>query len=195
MVDLIIPAVVERVYRDLARPRTPQPQPARVTPGPRVITLADVNDILQRKRGASAEELQDIIFRAKEFSLSDGQRNQVSVDLSILMAHRARQANGRRDDPTDEFISKVLGFSETPFGRVERGWVNAQLRAGSQAILLCKYHRPPACRCWAASRASLWQARVNGEKSPEAWAANMIYEFLTELELASRPEAYTGEAR
>jgi len=38
------------------------------------------------------------------------------------------------------------------------------------------------------TRAILWQAGVNGETTPEAWAEAMIHLFLEELELASRPE-------
>jgi hypothetical protein len=40
----------------------------------------------------------------------------------------------------------------------------------------------------------LWQAKGNGEKTPEGWAAAMIYSFLEELELASRPERGAAEA-
>jgi hypothetical protein len=81
-----------------------------------------------------------------------------------------------------------IGRIGTPYGLIEREWINAQLRAGSQAIQRCKLHRPPECRCWSASRAVLWQARANGDKTPEGWAAARIYSFLEELELASRPE-------
>jgi hypothetical protein len=45
----------------------------------------------------------------------------------------------------------------------------------SQAIQRSKLHRPPERRCWSASRAILWQAKGNGEKTPEGWAAAMIY--------------------
>jgi hypothetical protein len=82
----------------------------------------------------------------------------------------------------------VLGYAETTWGLIEREWINAQLRAGSQAIQRCKLHRPPVCQCWSASRAILWQARANGDKTPEGWVAVRIYSFLEQLELASRPE-------
>lgn len=190
MVDLIIPEVVDRMYRDLARPRTPQPQPAHVAAEAKKVELTktDVNQIIARTRTASPDELQYIIDHAKEFSLTDRERDQLGCDLSIIIAARARQVSGRRDNPSAEFIAKVLGLVETPVGLVSRTWVNAQLQAGSQAIQRCKNHRPPDCLCWAASRAMLWQARVNGEKSPEVWAADRIYSFLEELELVSRLE-------
>ena len=188
--DLIIPEVVDRMYRDLAHFK-PSRQPAQVTAEAKraELTKADVDTILRRTRGASAEELQQIISREKEFSLTNTQRDQVAIDLTIVMAHRSRQANGPSDNPTDEFIAKVLGYSETPYGLIEREWVNAQLRAGSQAIQFCKYHRPPECRCWAAIRVILWQAIAHGEKTPEAWAALHIYDFLAEFEFAFGPKA------
>ena len=188
MNDLVIPEIVHRMYRDLACFR-PSPQPAHLTADAKKaeLTRADVDAIIRRTRSTSAEELQQILSREKEFKLTNTQRDQVAIDLTIVMAHRARHANGP-DHPTDEFIAKVLGYSETPYGLIEREWVNAQLRAGSQAILRCRYHRPPECRCWAASRVSWWQASARGEKAPEAWAAARIYSFLEKLELAVRPE-------
>jgi hypothetical protein len=62
------------------------------------------------------------------------------------------------------------GCGNSAYGLIEREWMNAKLRTGSQAILRCKYHRPPECQSWAASRVSLWQASANGEKTPEGWA-------------------------
>src|SRR5947207_8167557 len=121
MVDLIIPAVVERMYRDLACFR-PSRQPAHVTADAKKaeVTRADVDAIIRRTRSASAEELQQIISREKEFNLTNTQRDQVAIDLTIVMAHRSRQASGPSDNPTDEFIAKVLGYSETPYGLIER---------------------------------------------------------------------------
>jgi hypothetical protein len=49
----------------------------------------------------------------------------------------------------------------------------------------------PVCRRWSAARAISCQAKGNGEKTPEGWAAAMIYSFLKEL--ASRPEHGTAE--
>jgi hypothetical protein len=95
--------------------------------------------------------------------LTTGERNQLGVDLSIVVAQRARQGNGRREDPNAQFIAQVLGYAKTPYGLIERQWINAQLRAGSQAIQRCKLHQPPMCPCWSSSRAILWQARANGE--------------------------------
>jgi hypothetical protein len=189
MVDLV-PAIIERMYRDLASHKSPQPQPARVDTTVKKIELtrADVVAILQRKRSASPEELQHILDHGKELGVSEWERSQISVDMTIAMAQRARQIKGRSDNPADEFIAKVLGYASTPYGLIEREWINAQLRAGSQAIQRCRSHKPPACQCWSASRSILWQARANGDKTPQGWAASRIYSFLEELELASRPE-------
>lgn len=106
----------------------------------------------------------------------------------MKMAQRARQVNGSRENPAAQFISQVLGLAETPYGTIERAWINHQLRTGAQAISRCKLHRPPLCSCWAASRVTLWQAQASGAKSPEGWAASRIYDFLEELELSSMPE-------
>ena len=109
------------------------------------------------------------------------------MDLTIAMANRSRQVSGRRDDPSAEFVSKVLGLVDTPHGLIERAWVHEQMRAGAEAIQRCRNHRPPHCQCWSAVRAILWQASAS-DKTPEALAAQRIYDLLEELELGSRPE-------
>ena len=147
-----------------------------------------MNAILQRKRLTSPAELQQIISNAKEYKLTPGERNQLSVDLTMQIA-QARQSNGRREDPNERFIAQVLGFVETPFGLVEREWVDGLLRDGARNIARCKRHNPPICECWSSQRAILFQTQSShGEKSPEGWAATRIYATLEELELASRPE-------
>jgi hypothetical protein len=113
----------------------------------------------------------------KKTLAADGERNFIGVELSIAVAKRTRRVNGR-ENPSAEFISRVLDLAETPYGLVSREWVDEQMRMGSQAISRCRNHRPPDCACWAASRASLWQASASGEKTPEAWAAARAYEFL-----------------
>lgn len=188
MVDLV-PAIIERMYRDLASHKAPQPQPARVDTTAKKIELtrADVDQIIQRTRAASPEELEFIIAHAKEFILTDGQRDQLCCDLTIAAAQRARQGNGRRIDGNAEFISKVLGLVETPFGLIARSFVDDLLRDGSRNISRCRLQRPPNCACWSAQRAILFQASANGG-SPEGWAATRIRTALEQLELASRPE-------
>jgi hypothetical protein len=32
----------------------------------------------------------------------------------MVVAQRARQGNGRREDPSGQFIAQVLGYAETP---------------------------------------------------------------------------------
>jgi hypothetical protein len=71
------------------------------------LTRADVDAIVGRTRSALPEELECVIAHSKEFSLSEGQRDQVRCDLTITAAQRARQGNGRRIDANAEFISKV----------------------------------------------------------------------------------------
>jgi hypothetical protein len=167
-VDALHPAG-ELIYRALATPKPPQATPAPVTAPKKPISRADVDDILRRKRSASPEELQEIIARAGEFELLEFQRDQLAVDLTLVVAARSRGMNGRRDNPAGEFLSKVLGLSETPYGLISPEWVvSRQMQTGSQAISRCRNHRPPDCQCSSASRAILWQVRAGGEKSPES---------------------------
>jgi hypothetical protein len=181
--------LVERLYREIATPKPPPQQPAPVAEAkPIALTRADVDAIIKRQRSASPNELQFMIDHARDLGLTDGERNQIGVDLSIAMAQRARQANSRRESPSTEFLSQVLGYAETPHGLIDRAWVNQQMRAGAQAIARCSNHRPPECQCWSVSRAILWQASSSGPKTPEGWAAVRVYEFLADLELASRPD-------
>jgi hypothetical protein len=148
----------------------------------------DVSAILQRKSSASADQLQQILTDTKKYRLSQGEHDQLSLDLTIAIA-QARLNNGKPDDPNARFIAQVLGLLDTPFGLIERSFVDDLLRAGSQNIAQCKRHQPPKCQCWSAQRAILWQSQSsNGEKSPEGWAAIRIYEALEELEPASRPD-------
>lgn len=181
---------VEHIYRALATPKPPQPQPAHVDTTAKKIELtrADVDQIIQRTRSATPEELEYVIARAKEFILTDGQRDQVCCDLTIVAAHRARQGNGRRIDASAEFIAKVLNLVETPWGLLARSFVDDLLREGSRNISRCRLHRPPNCDCWSAQRALLFQASANGERSPEGWAATRIRAALEDLEVAMRPE-------
>jgi hypothetical protein len=187
-------SATERIYLELSRPEAPQPKPASAVAEPKKVepTRADVNELIQRQRVGTPEELEAILANARALRLTDGERQQLSVDASMAMARKTRAVNGRRDDPSAQFISQVLGLAETPWGMIDRAWINNHLRAGAQAIMRCRNHRPPACQCWAASRVTLWQAQANGEKSPEGWAASRIYDFLEELGLSSRPERGPG---
>jgi hypothetical protein len=182
---------VERIYRQISTPSPPEAtKPAIVTEEPKRVepTRADVDALIQRQRVGTPQELEAILANAKNLRLTDGERNQIGVDLSIIVAQRARRVNGRREDPAAQFISETLGLAETPWGMIDRAWINHHLRAGAQAIMRCRNHRPPNCQCWSALRVALWQAQADGAKSPAAWAATRIYSFLEELELSSRPE-------
>jgi hypothetical protein len=182
----LVPAIIERMYRDLASHKSPQPQPARVDTTVKKIELtrADVVAILQRKRSASPEELQHILDHGKELGVSEWERSQISVDMTIAMAQRARQGNGRRVDASAEFIAKVLNLVETPWGLLARSFVDDLLRDGSRNISRCRLHRPPNCDCWSAQRALLYQASAGGERSPEGFAATRIRAALEELEVS-----------
>jgi hypothetical protein len=157
----------------------------------RFLTIRDA--IIQRQRCSSPAELQYVIDHAKEFRLTDGERQQISVDVTIAMAQRARRMNERRDDPGARFIAQTLGLLPTPFGLVARSFIDDLLRDGARNIARCKRHQLPRCECWSAQRAILWQAQSDhGTRSPESWAANRIYEVLEDLELSSRPERGPG---
>lgn len=181
----------ELIYRALASPKTPETKPAPLTADPKKAALSrdDVNAILQRKRSASAEELQHILDNAKLFALTSGELNQISVDMTIAIAQRSRAVEGRREDPTTRLIYD-LGYAITPFGLLaERVWFERELQNGTKAIAACRRHSPPQCSCWKAVRETLYSVRASfGEKSPEAWMATKLYEALEELEAASRPE-------
>jgi hypothetical protein len=177
---------VQRIYFEVSQPASQPPKRPTVATeaNPIELTSADVDAIIQRKRYGSPEELQRIIGQSKDLGLTDAERTFIGVELSLAVAQRTRQVNGRAN-PSAEFISKVLGLAETPYGLISREWVNQQMRTGSQAIARCRNHRPPDCACWADSRAILWQASASGAKTPEAWAAARVYDLLADLELAS----------
>lgn len=187
-------SATERIYRELSRPQAQPPKPTRATADPPIaLTRADVDAILQRKRSATPEELEWAISHAKALMLSDYERNELGVALSIIVAQRAKRLD-RPDNPAAEFLSKVLGMGETPHGLIPREWVNRQMQMGSQAIARCRNHRPPECHCWAESRSILFQA-IARPKTPESWAAERIYSFLGQLEFASRPEIERSAVR
>jgi hypothetical protein len=185
---------VEVVYRQIAEPKPPKParvdeQPTKAEP----LTRDDVNAFIERKRHASPEQLEYIIDNAKEFSLTQGERNQLGVDLTIAMSEQARNINGKRDDPNARLIHS-LGYADTPFGLLpERGWFEKQLQIATQAIAACRRHSPPRCSCWRDAREALYTVGASfGERSPESWAAIRVWEALEEIELASRPERGRG---
>lgn len=158
-----IPAV-EVIYRELARPKTPETKPAVAATTKPALTRDDVVAFLSRQRVATPSELAHIVGNAKEYRLTDSERNQLSVDLTIFMAHE-RQNHGRREHPSDRFVAHVLGLLDTPYGMIERSFIDDLLRTGAENIQRCKRHEPPLCACWASQRAILWQASARGEKS------------------------------
>ncbi|MGD0181624.1 MAG: hypothetical protein ABSC15_17570 [Terriglobales bacterium] len=167
--------------------------PTTEEPKDRELTRGDVTEIIARRHTATPEELQFIIDHRKELKLTEGERNQLAVDLTITMSQKARQLNGRREDENAIFIREILKLAETPFGLIQRDWFERRLQAGAEAIARCRNHHPPRCKCWAEERRILYNAQdVCGEKSPEGWAAMKLYEALEELETSSRPERASG---
>jgi hypothetical protein len=178
---------VELIYRELTRPKVPQAKPASERAKNRELTRDDVNAIIARTRGATPEELQFLISHRKELDLTEGERNQLGVDLSVAMALRARQLNGKREDVNARFIHDTLGLAITPYGLVERRFFEAQLRSGAEAIVNCQHHNPPKCACWRTEREALWYIAVNhGDNSPEACMSVKVWEALEDIETSAR---------
>lgn len=185
---------VEVIYRQLALPKPADAKPANL-PEVKPFTRDDVTAIIARRRTATVEELQDIISRAKELDLTPGEREQIALDCSILSAQRVRQSNGKREDPSAQFISQTLKLLSTPCGLTEREWFETLLRTNVEAIAKCRTHRPPRCDCWRGAREMLWHAaHTHGDDSPEAWTALQIWTILEDLEMSSRPERGRGIA-
>jgi hypothetical protein len=176
------------IYRALSQPKPQEAQPASVEAPTINLTRAAVDAIIQRKRTTTPDELQFIIDHAKELKLTPGEKNQLSVDLTCAMSQRARQVEGRRDDPNSKLIHD-LGYACTPFGLLhERAWFQNELQTGTKAIAACRRHLPPECSCWREARENLYNIRASyGEKSPESWAALRVWEALGEIEMSSRP--------
>jgi hypothetical protein len=181
---------VERLYRELATPKPADVKPAPVAgAGVKPITRDDVTAIITRRRSATADELQTIIDRANDFALTDGERDQIGLALSICVAQRVRGQYGRREHPSDRLIHD-LGYAQTPFGLLyDRASFQRQMQSGSKSIAECRRHVPPHCSCWRDVRESLWFIRSSfPERSAEAFAAMQVWESLEDLELSSRPE-------
>jgi hypothetical protein len=182
-------SATEKIYRELSQRKPPQPKPARPVAVVKPLTRADVDAIIQRKRTATPEELEQIVANAKDLKVTRGEMDQINLDLSIHLAQRTCAFNGKRDDPNLSFIHRTLGLMVTPHGMIERQWFETLLRSNVDAIARCRNHRPPRCECWSGAREILWQtSHTHGDKSPEAWAALQVWEILEELEMSSRPE-------
>jgi hypothetical protein len=181
----------ELIFRQLSQPKLQDVKPAPAADvKPVTLTRADVDGIIQRSRGASVEDLEYAIAHAKDLILTDGERNQLGVDLSVVIAQRIRGLDGRRrDHPSDRLIHD-LGYAQTPFGLLyDRASFQRQMQSGSKAIAECRRHMPPHCSCWRDAREALWFIRSSfPERSAEAFAAMQVWESLEALELSSRPE-------
>lgn len=190
---LPVVSAVELIYRDICKPRPqtpkPEPQPKEHTE----LTQEDVAKILAAERSATPEQLQYIIDHVHEFDLSTYQRDKIALQMTIAIAAKLRQARGVREDPTSELL-RSMGILETPFGLLygaER--FAAELKSGTKAIMDCRTHRPPLCRCWLASRDWLYCIRQGfDQRSPEAYAAIKVWHALGDIEALERTK---GAAR
>jgi len=84
-----------------ARPKPPEPKVARADKEATVAgrTQSDVDSIIRRERLATADDLQRIIEHAKEYKFTEGEKNQLSVDLTVAIARRAQSRRlGRNED-------------------------------------------------------------------------------------------------
>jgi hypothetical protein len=128
---------LELAYRTISRPSPPPQQTAATTQQAKVpseLTRADVDLILQRKRDATVDELQYILDNHRQFHLSDGQRNQISTDLTITAA-AARARAERRSDDNSQFMLHKLGYAETPVGLLaHRVYYENLFKSSSAAI-------------------------------------------------------------
>ena len=151
---------------------------------------SDVDAILTRERNASPEELEYIVQNAKQFCLSQSQRNEIGVRLTVAQANRDSPVI----DPRTEFLIHTLHVLPTKFGLLhDYDWVQRELKAGAQAIANCRAHRPPRCQCWREARHRLWRIQDTcGPRSPEHFATLRLWESLEQMELASRPERMPG---
>ena len=186
-------SAVERLYQEISQASVP-PQPAQKTEQPTepTLTRADVDAIVQYKRGATPQQLQYILDHAADFQLQAWQRDKISLQLTVAIAAKIRAAHGIRD--ANPFLYNTLRVVETPYGLLhDREWAENLLKQGTRAIWQCKNHRPPRCNCWRPVRDVLWDVRVAyGDKSPESWVALRIWQTLEDLETASRPAPEPG---
>lgn len=156
---------------------------------PTELTRADIDLILQRKRDATVAELQYALDNYRQFHLSDNQRNQLSVDMTLTAAAGRARAEHRSDDNSHYMLHK-LDYAETPWGLLaNRSFFERVFKDGSATISRCSNHRPPKCECWRGAREILWAIQSHyGARSPEVFAATRLYQSLEELEIAARPE-------
>ena len=74
---------------------------------------------------------------------------------------RARNINGRRDDPNASFISQVLGYPETPHGLIPRSFIADILREGVEELHgLASFHVPIVVRVRALADESRWDEKA-----------------------------------
>jgi hypothetical protein len=192
MTDLVSP--LEIIYCQLRTPSQSVPVAPVVDESKPELTRDDVSAIIHRQRSATLDELQFIIDHAKQFKLTDFERNHIACGLTIAMSARASQLNGRRVDPSAKLIAD-LGYAQTPFGLLaERAWFQTELEIGTKAIAACERHQPPQCECWKRTREAQYEVRVAfGERSPQSWAALRVWEAMEELEVSARPGRGTGQ--
>jgi hypothetical protein len=177
-------------YRSISQPSPPKPvREVSAQAEAAELTRADVERILHHQRKATPAELQAIIDNGQHFHLTDWERNELGVLLTVAMAALRARAQGRVDDHGQRFLH-TLGYTETPWGLLaNREFFERTFKAATAAIQRCSRHHAPKCQCWQDARETLWQIQnYYGAKSPEAHVAARIWESLEELEVAARPE-------
>jgi hypothetical protein len=142
---------LELASRSISSPSPPTQQTIAATAKAKVPsepTRADVDLILQHRRNVTVEELQSILHNHRQYHLGDGQRNQISTDLTITAAAARARAEHRSDD-NSQFMLHRLGYAETPVGLLaHRVYYENLFKSSSAAISRCCNHKPPKCECW-----------------------------------------------
>lgn len=177
---------VERIYLELRQPAPSKPAPqAQPTAAQIDLDAGDVQAILQNRRSATPAELEHILSRSKFYRLSQRDRNEVSVRLTVALASRGRP----QASPNAELFT-LLDLLETPVGILHhRSWFDRELREGAQRIAACVHHTVPRCQCWRIARERLWYLQdAFGAKSPESFMATRMFELFEEMESAERPQ-------
>jgi hypothetical protein len=177
-------------YRSISQPSPPKPaREASENAEAAELTRVDVERILHHQRKAEPEELQAIIDNGQHFHLTDSERSELSVQLTVAMAALRARAQGRVDDHGSLMLQK-LGYAVTPWGLLaNRLFFEQTFKAATAAIQGCNRHHTPKCHCWRDARETLWNIQNHfGARSPEAHVAGRIWESLEELEVAARPE-------
>jgi hypothetical protein len=141
-----------------------------------------ISELAHERAESTPEKLEDIIDHGKQFKPPGGEPNQLCCDLTA-MSQRARQVNGRREDP-NSLDSSMTWAMRYPlrFATRARMVPVTELQAGTKGIVACRRHITPRCACWKSARESLYTIPESfGERSPQSWVALRVWEALEEM--------------